>query len=107
MVLVSQDNIKDGVSLLRPYSVVPIAEFDVQISNLDMQLPAIHQRFGKSIGYDLIADEKLGDSLSQLIYIQKFEKHAMVWRFIFYKPDQKWLLNTWYFNDQVHGLFKH
>jgi hypothetical protein len=104
---VSKDQFKEGLSKLRPYSVVPVAEFDVQMGQMDMQIPAIAQRFGKSIGYDFVEKEQLGESLMQYVYLQKFEKHVMVWRFIFYKPKDKWLLNTWYFDDQVQPLFKY
>lgn len=104
---VSKDLFKEGLLKLRPYTVVPMAEFDVQMGQLDMQIPAIAQRFGKSIGYDFVEKEQLGESLMQYVYLQKFEKHVMVWRFIFYKPKDKWLLNTWYFNDQVQPLFKY
>ena len=104
---VSNDQFKEGLSKLLPYTVVPVAEFDVQMGQLEMQIPAIAQRFGKSIGYDFVAEKQLGKSLMQYVYLQKFEKHVMVWRFIFYKPKEKWLLNTWYFNDQVKPLFKY
>lgn len=104
---VSKDQFKDGLSKLRPYTVVPVAEFDVQMGQMDMQIPAIAKRFGKSIGYDFVKTEQLGESLIQYVYLQKFEKHVMVWRFIFYKPKDKWLLNTWYFNDQVKPLFRY
>ncbi|WP_221798514.1 hypothetical protein [Oceanobacter mangrovi] len=104
---VSKDNFKEGLSKLRPYSVIPVAEFDVQINQMDMKLPAISQRFGRSIGYEFIEEDHLGDSLIQYMYLQKLEKHVMVWHFIFYKPKDKWLLNSWYFNDQVKPLFKY
>ena len=104
---VSKDKFKQGLSKLRPYTVVPVAEFDAQMEQLDMQIPAISHRFGKSVGYDFIEAEQLGESLMQYVYLQKFEKHVMVWRFIFYKPNDKWLLNTWYFNDKVQPLFKY
>ncbi len=104
---VSKDKLKEGLLKLRPYTVVPLAEFDVQIGQMDLQIPAIAQRFGKSLGYDFVEEEQLGKSLVQYVYLQKFEKHVMVWRFIFYKPNDEWLLNTWYFNDQVQPLFKY
>jgi hypothetical protein len=104
---VSKDKLKDGLLKLRPYTVVPVAEFDVQMGQMDLQLPAIAQRFGKSLGYDFVEEEQLGESLVQYVYLQKFEKHVMVWRFIFYKPNKEWLLNTWYFNDKVQPLFKY
>lgn len=104
---VAANQMKGGLEKLRPYIVFPMSEFDVQLNNIDMQLPMISQRFGKSIGYDLIAEEKLGDSLVQYAYLQKFERHVLVWRFIFYKPEKEWLLNTFYFNDQVQPLFRY
>lgn len=104
---VSKDKLKEGLLKLRPYTVVPVAEFDVQMGQMDLQLPAIAQRFGKSLGYDFVEEEQLGESLVQYVYLQKFEKHVMVWRFIFYKPNKEWLLNTWYFNDKVQPLFKY
>ena len=98
---------RQGIEKLRPHIVFPESELDVQISNLDMQMPIINQRFGKSIGYDFVEKETLGNSLVQYVYLQKFEKHVMVWRFIFYKPNDKWLFNTFYFNDQVKPLFRY
>jgi hypothetical protein len=100
-----QDKMKEGLELLRPFVIFPMSEFDVQLSNIDMQLPVIGQRFGKSIGFELVSEEKVGDSLIQYMYLQKFEKHEMVWRFIFYKSQERWLLNTFNFNDQVKPLF--
>ena len=38
---VSNDQFKEGLSKLRPYTVVPVAEFDVQMGQLEMQIPAI------------------------------------------------------------------
>ncbi len=104
---VSKDKLKEGLLKLRPYTVAPVAEFDVQMGQMDLQVSAIAQRFGKSLGYDFVEEEQLGESLVQYVYLQKFEKHILVWRFIFYKPNQEWLLNTWYFNGDVKPLFKY
>ena len=102
---VANNKMKEGLERLRPYSIIPESEFNIQFSQLDMQMPMITQRFGKAIGYDFIEIKEAGNALMQYVYIQKFEKHAMVWRFIFYKPQDTWLLNTWYFDDKVQGLF--
>ena len=103
---VAAGKLKEGLLRLRPYTVYPVAEFDGQISQLDLQIPAINKRFGKAIGYDFVELEEVGDSVVRYVYIQKMEKHVMVWRFIFYKPKDKWLLNAWYFNDQIQSLFQ-
>jgi len=104
---VSKDKLKEGLLKLRPYTVAPVAEFDVQMGQIDLQASAIAQRFGQSLGYDFVEEEQLGESLVQHVYLQKFEKHVMIWRFIFYKPNQEWFLNTWYFDGEVKPLFKY
>ena len=103
---VANNQMKKGLEELRPYSIIPKSEFNVQFSQLDMQMPIITKRFGKAIGYDFINKKEIGTTLIQYIYLQKFEKHAMVWHFLFYKPKNKWLLNAWYFDDNIKGLFK-
>ncbi|HEO99468.1 MAG TPA: hypothetical protein ENO02_09230 [Epsilonproteobacteria bacterium] len=105
MKLVGKGNIKGGVKLLRPYVVYPLAEHDAQISQVDVQMPTINQRFGNTNGYDFVSEQRVGESLVKYIYLQKLEKHVLIWKFIFYKPNEKWLLNSWSFNDQIEQLF--
>lgn len=104
---VSSGKMKEGISRLRPFAVYPVAEFDAQAGQLDLQLPVISQRYGQTIGYDFVETQEIGDSVLQYIYLQKFEKHILIWKFIFYKPKDKWFLNTWSFNDSIRSLFKH
>jgi hypothetical protein len=104
---VGSNKMKEGLEKLRPYIVFPTAEFDVQMNSIDMQMPIISQRFGNARCFDFIAKETLGDSLVQYSYLQKFDKHVMIWRFIFYKSGNEWLLNTFYFDDNVKSLFKY
>ncbi len=94
-----------GLELLRPYNVYSKEEFDAMLTKTKEQLPAMQQRFGPSIGWDFVIVEKVGDSLRQFVYLQKFERLLMVWRFIFYKPRDQWMLNTFYYDDRVQLLF--
>ncbi|MDD1782873.1 hypothetical protein LRP49_16995 [Enterovibrio sp. ZSDZ35] len=102
---VSKDKMEKGINLMRPYIPISKAEFNAEVARVAVQQPAINARFGKSIGFDFISQQVLGDSMIQYTYLQKFEKHVMVWRFIFYKPYDGWILNTFDFNDQVKQLF--
>ncbi|KXF81948.1 hypothetical protein [Enterovibrio coralii] len=102
---VSKDNLEKGIRVMKPYMPISEAEFNAEIAQVAVQQPAINERFGKSIGYDFVSQQVLGDSLVQYAYLQKFERHVMVWRFIFYKPRDVWMLNTFDFNDQVKPLF--
>ncbi len=94
-----------GLERLRPYNVYPKEEFDAMLAKTEEQLPAMQKRFGPSIGWDFVIVEKVGDSLRQFVFLQKFERLVMVWRFIFYRPRDQWMLNTFYYDDRVQLLF--
>ena len=49
----------------------------------------------------LVSEQKFGESLVQLHYIQRFEKHPLIWKFMLYKPSNTWLVNGVMFNDQM------
>jgi hypothetical protein len=106
MEVVGKGDIEGGLKQLTPYSVVPEAEMTVLIQQIGMQLPMIQSRFGKSIGHEFLKIEKVGESVAKFTYLQKFEKHVMAWKFIIYKPNDKWLLNTFDFNDKIKLLFR-
>jgi hypothetical protein len=100
-----KNRLKEALLTLKPYHQGSSAEFDVQIDNADSQIPAMRRRFGDAIGYELIQEETAGDSIIRYTYIQKMERHAMVWFFVFYKPGNEWILDSWYFNDNIEEVF--
>ena len=105
MAIVGAGDMIKGIELLRAYNVHSKSEFDASLEQIKSQMPELHQRFGDTIGYDFVTVEKIGDTLRQYVYLQKFETHVLVWRFIFYKPRDTWQLNTFYFDDKVQMLF--
>jgi hypothetical protein len=107
MVELAAGRVMKGLERLRPYNVYPKEEFDAMLAKTAEQLPAMQQRFGPPIGWDFVIVEKVGDSLRQYVFVQKFERLVMVWRFIFYRPRDQWLLNTFYYDDRVQLLFVH
>ncbi|WP_211831133.1 hypothetical protein [Kistimonas asteriae] len=102
---VGKGNLKDGMERLKPYVLFPVTEMNAQVSQVERQMPLVLQRYGKPVGFDLIKVEEAGNSLIQYAYLQKFEKHALVWRFIFYQSNGQWMLNHWSFDDKVKMLF--
>lgn len=100
----SSGDLRAGFELARPYVVIPQSEFDAMLGQLELQLPVISARFGKSIGHELLRNDTVGGSLIQTIYIHKFEKHAMVWRFVFYKNDKGWVLNSFKYADDLTSV---
>ena len=106
MAKVATGDFQGGLILIKPYTIIPESEFNVMLEQAKLQLPAIQGRFGKTVGSEFISEKMVGKSLLQIVHIQKFEKHIMRWRFIFYNPQGKWVLNTFNFDDKIHSLFE-
>lgn len=106
MAKVASGDFNGGFILMKPYLVIPESEFNVMLEQARLQLPVIQGRFGKIIGIEFISEKMVGKSLLQIVQIQKFEKHIMRWRFIFYNPEGKWVLNTFNWDDNIRSLFE-
>ena len=97
----------EGVDLVKDYIIVPPPEFETLKNTIAMQSPMLRQRFGKTIGVELAEIEEVGESLMLILYIQKYEKHLLRWKFYFYKPKNGWVLNTFNYDDTVQNMFSH
>lgn len=99
---VATGNLKGGFDQIGAvYTVIPKVELDALASQAMLQVPVMEARFGKSIGYEFISESRAGDSVLKYVYLQKFEKHAIVWQFVFYRPGQAWILNSFKYRDSV------
>lgn len=105
MDLVAAGKTPEGLELMKPYLIIPESEFEVMKEQLKLQMPMIQSRFGNTVSVELIKAEEVGESLYLVIYIQKFEKHMMRWMFYFYKPRDKWILNTFNTDDKIQNMF--
>ncbi len=104
---IGKGNVEKGLNLTKPYLIIPLHEFDGVLNSLRMQAPMMNQRFGKTIGVELLKTEEVGKSLMLIMYIQKFEKHLMRWRFYFYKGQKGWVLNTFKTDDRIKEMFSY
>lgn len=90
---------------MRPHWPVAASELDSLLNSTVVQRTQVKARFGESLGYEFIRSRRAGDSLLQLVYMEKTERHALRWTFRFYKPHDSWLLNNIGWSDDVEGLF--
>lgn len=102
---VGRGDIEAGLKTFRHLTIIPAAEFDAMLGQLPMQVPGMSSRFGASIGYEFIKEDKVGESLARFTYINKFERHATRWYFYCYKGKSGWVVNTFRFDDKLHELF--
>jgi len=99
---VASGDLKGGFNLISDaYTVVPKAELEALTGQAMLQVPAMESRFGKSIGYEFLSESRAGKSVIKFVYLQKFEKHAIVWQFIFYNPKGQWIMNSFKYSDSV------
>lgn len=73
----------------------------MQVDVLKRQTEAMIPVFGKALGFELYREDKYGEFLVRLQYIERLEKHPVVWRFWMYKPGATWQVNQITFNDQL------
>ena len=103
--LFKQEKIVAAYDTLKPYWPIPTVEVDNLANQTNIQWPSLKQRFGVSIATEFVAESKVGDSLARFVYLQKFQNTAIRWIFTFYKPKDRWIINSVSFDDRVGLLF--
>ena len=98
--------IEAAFSIIEPYFPIPESEFSSIIIQTIKQLGMSEQRFGNPIGYEFIEGEEISEILIKYTYLEKFDRHAICWMFIFYKPQEKWLVNHFVWDDNIQALFE-
>lgn len=105
MSLFSQNKVKEGYDVFVPYWPLPESEITALVYQTESQWGAVQARFGDNAGYEFIETQRVGKSLIRHIYLQKFMNHSLRWQFTFYKPDDKWRVNSLTFDDKIGELF--
>ncbi len=103
---VSASRYKEGLTLAQPYMLTPIEEQEKNISKLEEHGTALEKSLGKSIGWEKVSETAAGTSLMTFTYLQKMERHPLVWQFVFYKPKDTWVLNTYHLNRSLKTLLQ-
>ena len=100
------EKFSEGYNIFLPYWPFEKSEMQAMIYETQKQWPTVTNRFGKSIGFEYIKTQRAGKSMIKHLYIQKFTYHAIRWKFTFYKPADKWLVNTVGWDNEVEALLE-
>ena len=100
-----EENIEKAFDKVKNEWPFSISEIQSLESSTIKQLDSVKGRFGEILGYELITEEELKDTFIKYTYVMKYEKHIIRWKFIFYKPEDRWILNTFNFDDSINKLF--
>jgi hypothetical protein len=105
MVAASRGDLASAFATLKPYVRIPESELEAlragTLSQRDMALT----RFGKPVGHECYPIELRGQYLARITCIERTEKHALPWRFYFYRTPDGWTLNSFIWNDNLPSLF--
>lgn len=63
-------------------------------------------RYGRTTGYEFVGQQKASDSLRRMLYLEKTERHPLVWQFVFYRTDTGWVLAGFGWNDDIAAVFR-
>lgn len=105
MAQVAAGDLDGAFKAMKPYLVIPDAEFDAMVAKTKAQRGAAGSRYGKTVGWECIRQKKVGLSLARVTCWEKTEKHALPWLFYFYKSPRGWVLNSFTWNDNLPSLF--
>ena len=106
MALAGKGDLPAAFQLMKPYVAIPESEFEGMSLQSKSQRDQFGFRYGKSVGHEFIGEKKVGQSLLRLTYIEKTDKHAMPWMFMFYRTPEGWTLNGFVWHDKVQQLFE-
>jgi hypothetical protein len=104
MKLVVADRAADAITSLKPYWPLPDSELEMLSLKIKSQYETINGRFGAAVGYEFVRERQVGDFLYEVTFVEKRQKHALPWRFIYYKSSKVWLINAVSFSDKIAEL---
>lgn len=100
-----EGEIEEGFSLVAPYFPVSEQKLENLIEETHSQLMGVKPDFGNALNYKFVSEERVDNFLLRFTFVIKHEFTVTVWHFVYYRPGDKWLLNSLRWNDQVEGLF--
>ena len=106
MGLVTEEKFGGVFDKVEPYWLFPEEELTNMRALTIKQMEKVKTRFGEVVGYVLVKEETIGDTVIRYSYIQKYERHMIRWAFVFYKPTDEWLLNAMTWDDAIGELFE-
>ncbi len=98
-----RDSIASGFASL--FSTNPYLQNVEQMEKLVLEYGVTKKLLGKYYGYEILKEYIMGSCLVQYFVLAKYERQPMRFRFVFYKPTDKWVLHTFKYDDKFVGEF--
>ncbi len=103
---VGKGDLAEAFAVMKPYVVFPDSELQEKVFQTKSQRDQFGARYGKTVGFEFIREKKAGESILRLTYVEKTDRHALPWMFVFYKAPNGWVLNSFAWSDQILSAFE-
>lgn len=104
--LFKNDSIIEVFTELKQYWPLPENELtDMQTKSITV-LNTVRNRFGESIGYTKVKEEKINDFALRETYLVRYTNHALRLILTYYKNNAGWVINGFTWDDSFAEEFK-
>lgn len=97
---------REAIELGLPHSTIPAEQGEGLIQQIEQQKPTIDAGYGASVDYELVRNDTIHDSLIRAVFLHRFERHAMVWQFVWYRGKGGWVLSGLKYSADLPLLFQ-
>jgi len=95
----------EAYDLIKPYTVIQDNQLDTLAAKSTRQMIALTATYGKAISYELVSEKAVKLTLSRVIYLLKFEKSFLRFRFILYNNEDGWTIENFKYDELMDDLF--
>jgi len=94
-----------AIQMFRQKSVMDSSVINNVDKTLNEQMPNILPFYKKIVGYTLIEEKELKNSLARRRYLLKFENYFLSFDFVLYNNGTGWTVSNFYYKDDTKELF--
>jgi hypothetical protein len=95
----------NAVQLFRQKSVMDTTTLNGIDKTLNEQMTGILPYYKKIIGYELIEEKVLKNTISRRRYLLKFENYFLTFDFVLYNNNTGWTVSNFNYKDETKDLF--
>ncbi len=94
-----------AIQMFRQKSVMDSSVINNVDKTLNDQIPNILPFYKKIVGYALIEEKELRNSLARRRYLLKFENYFLSFDFVLYNNGTGWTVSNFYYKDDTKEIF--
>ncbi len=108
MEYVARDDMKGLFAFIQKHMPMEKEELTKIRDNTIAQRKKLPAAVGPYVGYAFISECRKANIVSRVIFVEKRAKHLVRWQFMFYKPREKWQMNSfkWDADGATEVLFE-